>query len=909
MTDSPQEPKYAGARFYKCALQVNPCTYAKNFQGGSVQDEEAYNQAILEQCKEHDIKIVGLANHGNVGTSQSLRDFLAKNSIVVFPGFEISSSEKIHMVCLYPQETSPAQLNQYLGQLMGKNASRLNDTPEHPSSKSCEEIAKTLKEQKGFWYAAHMTGKNGLLRLTGAGDNYVDLWKKSDLVIAGQIPGTPDDLEEVNREDLQKYKQIIENKNPDYKRDKPIVVINAKDIDKPETLAHPSASCLIKMTEPTFEAFCMAFKDPESRIRLNHEAEPEAYSYIKSIQWEGGGFFEEAGIGFSKRLNAIVGGCGTGKSTLVESIRYVLDLEYWNASGNKSLKRLADAKLADSKITVKVKSQAQNGQEYIIRRRHGEQPQVINPDGEISHMTPSRILPGIDLIGQNEIIDIESSDDARRRLLQRFLPDYQPHDNDLRDIKEKLKDNRQQLLRVTEAYDKMKGDAQQAPRLKEQLEQFKKAGIEDKLRHVKSLEREKGIRVRIEEQFYEVETWLNNYSDIFDLEFLDDKAIDNLPGKEVLIKIRSLLTQLKTNMDRQFQQLQQGLATTQKQYNNDLLEDWKRCREAIRNEQDKAIARLPGSAGKSGQEVARQYQSQVRQLEKINRQQAEYIQKQKDLITLQKNRQGLLEAYRDAAFSRYDAMRKAADAYNKGELKGKVRINVSRCTDLENLKQLLLRKEIKGVGAGKIQWLDKWLDGEPNDTIDLISWSEWIEKKEAEKFVEKYGRYGLTLGTAEKLCEMGQELRLEMEEIELEDTIDIALNVSHADQKDNYVPLEKLSTGQKCTAILSLLLVNRQGPLIIDQPEDNLDNAFIADRIVSDIRSFKDRRQFLFTTHNANIPVFGDAELIAVLSSDSQSGRVLDQGSIDKDEIREQAAKILEGGKEAFNARKSKYGF
>ena len=129
MTDSPQEPKYAGARFYKCALQVNPYTYAKNFQGGSGQDEEAYNQAILDQCKEHDIKIVGLADHGKVGTSQSLRDFLAKNSIVVFPGFEISSSEKIHMVCLYPQETSPAQLNQYLGQLMGKNASRLNDMP------------------------------------------------------------------------------------------------------------------------------------------------------------------------------------------------------------------------------------------------------------------------------------------------------------------------------------------------------------------------------------------------------------------------------------------------------------------------------------------------------------------------------------------------------------------------------------------------------------------------------------------------------------------------------------------------------------------------------------------------------------------------------------------------------------
>ncbi|MDA8010418.1 MAG: ATPase, partial [Alphaproteobacteria bacterium] len=88
------------------------------------------------------------------------------------------------------------------------------------------------------------------------------------------------------------------------------------------------------------------------------------------------------------------------------------------------------------------------------------------------------------------------------------------------------------------------------------------------------------------------------------------------------------------------------------------------------------------------------------------------------------------------------------------------------------------------------------------------------------------------------------------------------------------------------------------------------DNAFIADRIVSDLRKLKTKRQFLFSTHNANIPVFGDAELIAVLHCDQQGkGKVLHQGSIDDPKVKGHAANILEGGKAAFSMRQAKYGF
>ena len=152
---------------------------------------------------------------------------------------------------------------------------------------------------------------------------------------------------------------------------------------------------------------------------------------------------------------------------------------------------------------------------------------------------------------------------------------------------------------------------------------------------------------------------------------------------------------------------------------------------------------------------------------------------------------------------------------------------------------------------------------------------------------------------------------LELEELQLPDTMAIELNVTHGEREAVFRPIDDLSTGQQCTAVLHLLLLDNQDPLILDQPEDNLDNAFIAERIVAELRRAKLSRQFLFATHNANIPVFGDAEWIGVLSVEDSKGMILSeqQGAIDVPKVQELAADILEGGKSAFNQRREKYGF
>jgi hypothetical protein len=114
-----------------------------------------------------------------------------------------------------------------------------------------------------------------------------------------------------------------------------------------------------------------------------------------------------------------------------------------------------------------------------------------------------------------------------------------------------------------------------------------------------------------------------------------------------------------------------------------------------------------------------------------------------------------------------------------------------------------------------------------------------------------------------------------------------------------------LSTGQKCTAILPILLWEGNTPLIIDQPEDNLDNRFIYDTVVSALKSVKPLRQLIFVTHNPNIPVLGEASQVIVMQSDGLSGSVTTVGDVDG--CRDEIVDLLEGGKEAFEKRSAKY--
>jgi energy-coupling factor transporter ATP-binding protein EcfA2 len=119
----------------------------------------------------------------------------------------------------------------------------------------------------------------------------------------------------------------------------------------------------------------------------------------------------------------------------------------------------------------------------------------------------------------------------------------------------------------------------------------------------------------------------------------------------------------------------------------------------------------------------------------------------------------------------------------------------------------------------------------------------------------------------------------------------------------------RLSLGQQQSVLLALVLSSKSNqPLIIDQPEDNLDSEFISSTLVPVLRRAKERRQIIIVTHNANIAILSDAEQIVVLKSNSERAQITARGSIDDPVTRDSACNILEGSKEAFNTRAKIYG-
>ena len=164
-----------------------------------------------------------------------------------------------------------------------------------------------------------------------------------------------------------------------------------------------------------------------------------------------------------------------------------------------------------------------------------------------------------------------------------------------------------------------------------------------------------------------------------------------------------------------------------------------------------------------------------------------------------------------------------------------------------------------------------------------------------------------------------QDIERIAKKIRPEDWLEIALTeledlplFEYMQREGEYIPFANASAGQQATALLRVLM-NQQGPpLVIDQPEEDLDNQVIL-KVVEEIWKAKKNRQIIFSSHNANIVVNGDADLVVCcdyrVAGDQSGGRIKCEGAIDVDQIRKEITAVMEGGRAAFEMRRDKYGF
>jgi type III restriction enzyme len=135
---------------------------------------------------------------------------------------------------------------------------------------------------------------------------------------------------------------------------------------------------------------------------------------------------------------------------------------------------------------------------------------------------------------------------------------------------------------------------------------------------------------------------------------------------------------------------------------------------------------------------------------------------------------------------------------------------------------------------------------------------------------------------------------------------------TYRSREDQYIPFENASAGQQATALLQVLLRQPGPPLIIDQPEDDLDSEIVL-AVAEQIGMAKSQRQLIFASHDANLVVNGDADLVVCcqyrVAGDHSGGRISHEGAIDMPDVREIITSVMEGGEKAFRLRTAKYGF
>ena len=361
-----------GARFYRCALQVNPYAYlARHSKPTSFQSEDEYNAAIIEACLETKTEVIGVTDHYRVQDSKGLVDAAREAGLWAFSGFEAVTKDGVHFLCLFDSDKDE-ELERYIGECGIHNSNESSPIGKLDST----ELLEHSRSWEAICIAAHVASKGGLLK-TLQGQSRIHAWKSPNLLacaLPGPVTEAPEDI-----------KPILKNKDPQHKRNHRIAIINASDVSDPKYLQKENASCFIKMSDVSVEALRQAFLDPESRVRLHSDPPPEPHTEFIAMTWEGG-FLRDTSVHFSDNLNVLVGGRGAGKSTVVESIRYVLGLEPLGEDARKAHEGVIRYVLkSGTKVSMLVRSHKPSERGYIIERsvpnpRHRKRRKWRNPD-------------------------------------------------------------------------------------------------------------------------------------------------------------------------------------------------------------------------------------------------------------------------------------------------------------------------------------------------------------------------------------------------------------------------------------------------------------------------------------------------------------------------------------------------
>jgi len=609
-----------------------------------------------------------------------------------------------------------------------------------------------------------------------------------------------------------------------------------------------------------------------------------------------GGFLDGMRIGFADGLNCLIGHRGTGKTTVLEFVRYVLDA-FPNSDGQATRKRVEDlvkSNLGDGRIRLTIETK--DGLEYVVDRTASGAPLVLTADGQPTDITiNSGGIFNADIFSQNEVENIADNPESQLVLIDTFVADeINALQAGIADIQSQLEANAQAIIPAEGALAKLADELSTLPGVEAKIAALADVGGEN-ADEMNEAQIHKALRDRETQTLAEADKLVGEY-----LRWLSDAdgrftgggdglfAADVLDGPNgaILQRVRQRMRKAGKDLDELFRQAVAVLTSAQ----SDIAEK---------------SQELQTEHGKQ-ELVFRDLMTRYKEAQGQATERAEWERKRNDLLNkkrrhadlkakrerLQTERRELIDRLTDLRDRRFK-LRQSVAQHITDTVTLPVRVRIEQDENRDRYVSLLA-EALRHAGINHVQVAKKIAKlVAPSELVDFV-------RREDAEGIQKQA--SLNDNQAPKVIRAlaDPDVLLRLQTVDLIDLPRIELHDGD-DWKDSL----SLSTGQKCTTILPILLLEGENPLLVDQPEDNLDNRFIYDTVVESIRRVKTSRQLILITHNPNIPVLGDAAGVFVLTSDGARAWLLNHGDVDvcKPEI----INLLEGGEEAFAQRRERY--
>ena len=870
----PEEKKYETFTYGSTWLRADFHLHTRADEFDYSGKENSFISDYIAELKTAGIQVGVITNHNkfDVREFKALRKKAVKEEIFLLPGVELSvndGSNGIHTLIVFSEQwldNGNDYISPFIASMFPGKAELEYQNENGRSDKNILQVVEELDKRARDYFLifAHVEQKSGLWKEMGGG-KLGDFAENRYKAVRRRTLG----FQKVRtRDERDKVKGWLGNWYP--------AEVEGSDCKSISDIGS-GKKCFLKLGAFSFDAVKFALIDKKSRVA----SEPSQYkhSYICKIKFTGGTLNGQE-LCFSPELNTLIGIRGSGKSSVLEVLRYALEIPFGEKSGDRKYKQDLVGFTMGSGGKVEIEVIDRYGQLITIRRVWKEPYSEVLIDGKLQPRVSIRetVIHKPIYFGQK---DLSSTGEGFEKDLVDKLIGSKLEDVRRRIDKQKMKVTEavNRLLKISSVQEEIKEQKQIRQNVEHRLKFYKEHGVEAKLQKRLEFDKdsrtiEKGIRI-VKDFVSDLEDLLARHED----EIRNFKGYKSKHNPELFEQFYTYYETYVTFIN----QAKEWLGE-QKRAQGSMLE----CRKKLSDIRKGMVEEFA--------EIERKLSEQLKDSGTQNISSDEFLQLKKKL-TVATQLINELEKQSKKQVGLHDALLIELNALNelwleefnliKGEL-DKVGDGGSSLSITSGYKEdkkafLSFMKEIfKGSGIRESTY-----QGIADQYVDFAA--VFRDFKNAQKFFGsnpqilmdrfmKNLKTLLTYQTPNKFTIMyrGKEL-------------------------------QRHSLGQRASALILFVISQKENDvIIIDQPEDDLDNQTIYEDVIKLIREMKPNVQFLFATHNPNIPVLGDAELVHACSFADDKVHVK-SGSIDNRQTQQAIIKIMEGGKEAFNRRKEIY--